>query len=304
MNEIITTILDNPFYHKLLLTVLVLVLQAAIRHVLIKAIMSLVPDDSPHLYTLHKVSVYFLNMLIALYIFGIWVKEMEDLSMALGILGAGIAFALQEVIGGVAGWFLIIFGHPFSIGDRIELNDIQGDVVDIGVLRTTVMEMKNWLHGDHNTGRLVSISNAAVLKASLFNYSARLPFIWDELQIPVTYETDWEQAAEILRRAVRENPRYQKLIPLAKKRRTQTRREFAIKMTPLQPRVFVNPTDNWIELGLVYPVDFTMRRVFHHEISCRILKDLKAAGMGVASQTIAIVEFPSTKNNLPPEVSA
>jgi len=139
----------NDLYQKFILSALVLLTQAAVRGSLLSYVINRIPDDSIHLYTIRKVTTYIITIIAVLLLFGIWVQRLGDLSVALGILAAGLAFALQEVIGSVAGWITIVSGKPFTIGDRIETGGIRGDVVDIGVLRTTLMEIGNWLGGDH-----------------------------------------------------------------------------------------------------------------------------------------------------------
>ena len=286
------TIWANDSYRKLILSGLVLLLQSVIRRSFLDYVINRISDDSPNLYAIRKAGTYIVTTLTALLLFGIWIQRLGDLSVALGILGAGIAFARQEVIGSIAGWTTIITGKPFTIGDRVETGGIRGDVIDIGVLRTTLMEIGNWLDGDHNTGRIVTLSNAFLFKEPLYNYSRHLEFIWDEMRIPITFESNWKRAVEILANAVREHPAYQELLPKAEKQRRVARRKLAVKMTSLEARVYVKITDNWIELGLVYPVDTDIRRTFRSEISQRVLSEFKAENITVASQTIAIVQFP------------
>jgi len=287
----------NDLYRKLMLSVLVLLIQAGIRRSFLSYVINRIPDDSPHLYTSRKVTTYFVTIITALLLFGIWVQRLGDLSVALGILAAGLAFALQEVIGSMAGWITIVSGKPFTIGDRIETGGIRGDVVDISVLRTTLMEIGNWLGGDHNTGRIVTLSNAFLFKEPLYNYSVHLHFVWDEIRVPLTYESNWKRAIEIMSNAVCEHPAYKELLPQAEKQRREARRKLAVKMTPLEPRTYVKLTDNWIELGLVYPVDTDLRRSFRSEISQRLLSEFEADGIVIASQTIAIVQFPSNSSS-------
>ncbi|MCJ7701609.1 MAG: mechanosensitive ion channel family protein [Anaerolineales bacterium] len=283
----------NEFYRKLILSVLVLSTQAVIRSSLLNYVINRISVDSSHLYVVRKVAIYMITIVTTLLLFGIWIQQLGDLSVALGILAAGLAFALQEVIGSVAGWTTIITGNPFSIGDRIETGGIRGDVVDIGVLRTTLMEIGNWVSGDHNTGRIVTLSNAFIFKEPLYNYSAHLRFVWDEVRVPITYESNWKKGIEILANTVIEHPAYKELLPKAQKQRRELRRRLAVKMTPIEPRTYVKITDNWIELSLVYPVDTDLRRSFRSEISQRLLAEFEAEGIKIASQTIAIVEFPS-----------
>ena len=283
---------SNDIYRKLILSLLVLLAQAAIRRSLFSYAISRIPDSSPHLFTVRKATTYLITLITTFLIIGIWIQRLGDLSIALGILTAGLAFALQEVIGSIAGWITIVSGKPFTIGDRIESGGIRGDVVDINVLRTTVMETGNWLSGDHNTGRIVTLSNAFLFKEPVFNYSAHLNFVWDEIIVPLTYESNWKRAIEIMANAVREHSIYKELLPKAEKQRRDLRRRLAVKITSLEPRTFVTLTDNWIELGLVYPVDTDLRRSFRSEISQQLLTSFEGEGIVIASQTVSIVQFP------------
>jgi small-conductance mechanosensitive channel len=298
MVEILNSIWSNDLYRKLILTVLIILGQNILRRLLILIVTQRIAEDSPYIYTVRKATGYAINILGALLVFGIWIERLGDLSVALGILAAGIAFALQEVIGSFAGWLTIISGRPFSVGDRIETGNIRGDVVDVGILRTTLMEIGNWLQGDHNTGRIVTVSNAFIFKEPLYNYSAHLRFIWDEISIPVMYESNWKKAILIMSEAVKQHPIYQNLLPQAEEQRRQARRKLAVKITSLEPRVFVKLTDNWIELGIVYPVDNDFRRTFRSEVSQRILSEFAEADIRIASQTIAIVRFPNKEGGL------
>ena len=288
----IAEIMENDLYRKLIFSALVLVIQAIIRLIVSTYLVNRRKRFSTTIYTIRKVLRYAITAISIVIIYGIWVDQLGDLSVALGILGAGLAFALQEVIGSFAGWLTIITGNPYNIGDRIETGGIKGDVVDIGILRTTIMEIGNWLEGDHNTGRIVTLSNAFIFKEPLFSYSVHLHYIWDEIEIPVPYGADWEKAMEIMSNAVTQHPAYQELLPKADAQRLELRKKIAVKITPLEPRIFVRLTDNWIQLGLVYPVDTDLRRLFRSEVSQTILAGFDAADIEIASTTIAIVDFP------------
>jgi small-conductance mechanosensitive channel len=278
MDDLLTAIWSNNLYRKLILSGLVLVLNALLSQGILRFALARFPDDSPLFYTVRKATGYFITILTAILLFAIWVQRLGDLTVALGILAAGLAFALQEVIGSIAGWLTILSGRPFTIGDRIETGGIRGDVVDVGVLRTTVMEIGNWLHGDHNNGRIVTLSNAFIFKEPLYNYSAHLRYVWDEVLVPVTYESNWQRAVEIMQEAAKEHPAYQELLPKAEQQRRAARRKLAVRLTSLEPRTFIKLTDNWIELGVVYPVDTDLRRKFRSEISQRMLREFEAEG--------------------------
>jgi small-conductance mechanosensitive channel len=297
--DLLATIWANDLYRKLILSALILLVQNGAHRLLLWLVLRRLADDSSYIYPIRKAIGYAVNILVVLLLFGVWIERLGDLSVAVGILAAGLAFALQEVIGSLAGWLTIISGRPFAVGDRIETGGIRGDVVDVDILRTTLMEIGNWLNGDHNTGRIVTVSNAFIFKEPLYNYSVYLRFIWDEISVPVTYESDWKRAIEIMLETVRQNHHYQELLPKAEAQRSQARRKLAVKLTPLEPRVFVRLTDNWIELGIVYPVDIEIRRAFRSEVGQRILTEFKETGVTIASQTVAIVQFPQQGNASP-----
>ncbi len=300
MEKFLFDIWAIDLYRKLILTGVILLLYVILRSSIHWLILPRIPDDSPYLVTIRRLTSYLLNILTVVLIFAVWVQKLGDLTVALGLLAAGLAFALQEIIGSIAGWTTIISGQPFVIGDRIETGGIRGDVVDVSLLRTKLMEIGNWMGGDHNTGRIVTVSNAYIFKEPLFNYSRHINYIWDEITIPVTYESDWRNAIVLLSAAVREHPGYLELLPKAQEQRRQARREFAIKTTSLEPRVFVRLTDNWIELGLIYPVYTENRRSFRSEVSQQILTNFSEAGITIASQTVAIVRFPQAGGQYPP----
>jgi small-conductance mechanosensitive channel len=293
MGNILIQIWTHDLYRELILSAAVWLAAFVLGRLLPRLAINRLPDESPHIYLVRKVTTYVVNTLAILLTAGIWLENLGSLSVTLGILAAGLAFAMQEVIGSIAGWASILAGRPFTIGDRIEAGEIRGDVVDISVLRTTLMEIGNWLGGDHNTGRIVTVSNAFIFKEQLFNYSQHLHYVWDEIAVPVTYESDWQRARQIMVDAVQQHPTYQDLLPSAQEQRRRARRKFAIKITPLDPRVFVRLTDSWIELGVVYPVNTDARRSFRSEVSQQILAEFAAAGIVVASQTVAVLQLPS-----------
>lgn len=137
--------------------------------------------------------VAFLGYLVGIAVIAcIYSSRLGGLTVAFGVAGAGVAFALQEVIASAAGWVVVSVGNYYSIGDRVRLGGIKGDVIDIGILRTTLMEVGDWVNGDLYNGRIVRIANSFVFKEPVFNYAGDFPFLWDEITLPVRYGSDWE----------------------------------------------------------------------------------------------------------------
>lgn len=155
-------------------------------------------EHDPARYRSRKL-VSFLGYLAgALYLAVVFDEQLRGLVVALGVAGAGIALALQEVVASVAGWLAISFGRLYKVGDRIRIDGISGDVIDIGVLRTTLMETGDWVDADQYNGRIVRIANSAALKLPVYNESGRFPFLWDELRLALPLGADLESVRSVL----------------------------------------------------------------------------------------------------------
>jgi len=101
----------------------------------------------------------------------IWAGSTQQWATVLSVIGAGIALALHEVLLNIAGWLYILIRHPYRTGDRIELGDLQGDVIDISVFQTTMLEIGNWVEGDQSTGRVVHMPHGQIFRNALYNYT-------------------------------------------------------------------------------------------------------------------------------------
>lgn len=134
-------------------------------------------------YKIRKLFTFISYLLVIVLITVVYSDKLGGLTVALGVAGAGIAFALQEVIASAAGWIAISVGNFYNTGDRVQLGGIKGDAIDIGILRTTIMEVGQWVEGDLYNGRVVRVANSFVFKEPVFNYSGDFPFLWDEIKI-------------------------------------------------------------------------------------------------------------------------
>jgi small-conductance mechanosensitive channel len=217
--------------------------------------------------------------------------RLGGLTVAIGVASAGIAFALQEVIGSIAGWIAISFGNFYSPGDRVQLGGIRGDVIDIGILRTTLMELGEWVSSDLYTGRVVRIANSFVFKEPVFNYSGDFPFLWDEIRIPVKHGSDPHLARTLLEQALREVCS-EKLVTDVREAWQKLVRRYLLENATLEPMVSLVITDNWLEFTLRYLVDYKQRRATRDRLSVHILDAFATSGGRVAlgSTTIQLVE--------------
>lgn len=288
VSEFLSNIWSYDLYRNLILSILVLVGILVVRGIAQQVVLSRYKGDPHQVYMLGKIVDYLVSTVGIMLLFGIWIDRTTDLTVALGLVAAGLAFALQEVIGSIAGWLSIIFGRPFVLGDRIETGGIHGDVVDISVLRTTLMETGNWLGGMQSTGRIVTLSNAFIFKEPLYNYSRDVKAVWDEVRASVPYGQDWERAKEIMVQAIAEHPAYIELVPIAREEQMEIQRRLAVTTSPLEPRPYTKMADSWIEVGVVYPVAYNRRRGFRSDITERILRTFRAEGIPLAFPTMTI----------------
>lgn len=288
VSDFLADIWANALYRKLILSILIILAVSLLQAILKRALLGRLPGDSIQTYTLRKIIDYGAITLGVVALFGLWVQRTTDLTVGLGLLAAGLAFALQEVIGSIAGWLSIIFGRPFSLGDRIETGGIHGDVIDIGILRTTLMETGNWLGGQQNTGRIVTLSNAFIFKEPLFNYSRETHYVWDEVRTSIPYDADWARAKMIMLDVIQRHPTYQALVPDAQRQNAAARRAFAVNLTSLEPRGFINMADSWIDVAVIYPVAVNGRRGFRSDVTEQILHELASAGIPIAFPTMTV----------------
>ena len=195
MEDIIKKWLFDPVVGKIIATLLVVFAVVVLVRYTQRALGRFV-ENSQRRYRLRKL-VTFGGYVVAIFLLSIvFSDKLAGLTVLLGVLGAGIAFALQEVIVSVAGWVALSFGRLYDVGDRVQVGGIKGDVIDIGVLRTTLMECGAWINGDQYNGRVVRVANSFIFKEPVYNYSSDFPFLWDEIRIPVRYGSNYEMARQ------------------------------------------------------------------------------------------------------------
>ena len=182
---------------KLILSLLVVVVTLIIYRVIRNAIKRRV-EDATRLQSIRVAARNVLAVVGFVIILLIWLPTGNNLLTALGILGAGLAIASQEMVGSLVAGLNIWISNIYRVGDRVRVGDVVGDVMDISLLRTTVMEVGEWVKADQYTGRVVTVANRMVWSHPVFNYTQHWGYLWDEITLYITYESDWQRAAEIM----------------------------------------------------------------------------------------------------------
>lgn len=239
-------------------------------------------------------------IVLILGLLSIWFSDPTRLATALGLMSAGLAFALQQPVTSIASYFVILRGSTFTIGDRISMGGVRGDVLRLGFIQTTIMEMGQppsvqggdpamWVKSRQFTGRIVTVSDSKIFAEPVFNYTRDFPFIWEEMSTPITYQSDRVKVEEIMLEAARANAVGPAMLEEAVKDDLQ--RRFDVQPLDLIPKVFYRITDSWLELTVRFIVHTHLIRGVKDSISRHIIGKMDEAGIGIASATYDIVGF-------------
>jgi len=234
----------------------------------------------------------------------IWFDDPRRLTTGLGVFSAGLAFALQRVVTALAGYVVIMRGNTFTVGDRITMGGVRGDVIALTFTQTKIMEMGQppavqgadpamWVRSRQFTGRIVTVTNDKVFDEPVYNYTREFPFIWEEMTVPIPYRADRGQAEAILLECVAEHAAApdRDSVPV---RRALEKRYF-ISVDDLTPRVFYRLTDNWLELTVRFIVGTHGVRPVKDAIARAVLEKFDEASIEVASATSEIVGMPPVR---------
>lgn len=231
----------------------------------------------------------FILSIISVLVVGIliWVKDPSTLLVSYGIIAAGLAIALQDVFRNFVGGIIIAGTGTYKVGDRVQLGDVLGDIMDIGLMNTTLMELKAWVSGDQPTGRISIIPNAIVISGTVHNYTKDHNFIWDELSIPLTYDSDWKEAISLFLSIVQRETEQMTLQAEQEIERIGEKYYLPRKVT--EPAIYVTLTDNWIRFDIRYVTDVRNRRNFHDRLNRLLLEEVeKSSAIKIASETIEV----------------
>ena len=183
------------------LSLVFLILVFTLRYLILRTVVARVADAEAA-FRARKLSFYISVVVLVFLLASIWTQHLTGAGSFIGLLSAGIAIALSDVLKNIAGWLLILVRRPFKVGDRVEVGPNSGDVIDIGVFRFSLAEIGNWVDADQTTGRVLHIPNGIVFVEPLANYNEGFPYIWLEVPVTVTFESDWEVAREMVQETI------------------------------------------------------------------------------------------------------
>jgi len=255
----------QTFYKSLFMLAVIYLLNLAVRRV----INSLKLDISQkHAY--RKRAGYISTLVYFIALIPILSGSTQQWTTILSAMGAGIALALHEVLLNIAGWMYIMIRHPYRTGDRIELGDVAGDVIDIRLFQVTLLEIGNWVDGDQSTGRVVHLPHGNIFRRPLYNYTKGFEYLWNEFSVQVTFESDWEAARAILLEAGQaQSEEIQKNV---KRQINKMAKDYLIYYKTFTPIVYTKIEDSGVKLTLRYLTEAKRRRSTENRLSVDVLR--------------------------------
>jgi small-conductance mechanosensitive channel len=243
-------------------------------------------------------------VLLILGLLEIWFDNPNRLATAIGLVTAGIAFALQRVITAIAGYFIILRSNIFSVGDRITMGGVRGDVIALGFIHTKIMEMgqpvsfqdsaaSSWVKSRQFTGRVVNITNDKIFEQPVYNYTQDFPYLWEEISIPISYTADRDRAEQILLECAARHT--ENINQMSQESLKVMRERYFLHSHDLTPKVYYRITNNWLELTVRFIVREHGIRDLKDAVSRDLLKAFDAAGIRIATTTYNIVGLPSVQ---------
>ena len=227
-------------------------------------------DDLSKCYYFRRRLAYAYAFILILFCSYVWIPSFSSIATFLGLMSAGLAVAIHDTLANLTGWLFIVTRAPFKVGDRIQIGDTAGDVIDIRLFQFSVIELGNWVRADQSTGRIVHLPNSLVWRQPLANYETGFEYIWHEIPVVVTFESNWEKAKELLLDIVNNNTEH-----LSEDAKVQIKRaamKYLVFFRYLTPIVYTTVLNNGISLTIRYIIKPRQRRVSEEKIWEEILR--------------------------------
>ncbi len=226
-------------------------------------------EDIRTRYLWRKSLIYIEVGLTVILVSRIWFEGFKSFTTFLGLVSAGLAIALKDTVANIAGWVFLIARRPFTIGDRIQVGECTGDVIDTRLFQFTLLEIGNWVDADQSTGRVIHVPNGWVLSKTLANYSKGFQYIWHEIPVLVTFESNWRNAKNMLQSIAAKHAEH--LSKSAEKRVKEANKRFMIFYSHFSPYVYTTIRDSGVLLTVRYLCEPRRRRSTENAISEDIL---------------------------------
>lgn len=262
--------LNSPFAIKIFKSLIIITVFWLIKMLINKVIQKNITDVKSR-YHWRKIINAIIVILVIILVGRLWYQGFESIATFLGLLTAGIAIALKDVLANIAGWIYIISRNPFEVGDRIQIGDHAGDVIDQSLFEFSLLEIGNWVEADQSTGRIIHIPNGKIFTLDLANYDKGFKYIWNEIRVVITFESDWQKAKKILLKIA--NKKTENITAPVERQIKRAARKFLIYYKHLTPIVYTDVKDHGVQLTIRHLCETRKRRGYTEAIWENILKE-------------------------------
>ncbi len=254
---------------RLLLSALIIILAFVIRKLFHRLILRQeLPTAAAYFW--NKAISYTIITIAAILVGSIWLYGLQNVATFLGLFSAGLAVALRDPIINLAGWLFILIRRPITLGDRIEIEGIRGDVIDLSPFFFSVLEVGEWVQADQSTGRIIHIPNVKIFMTPVANYTQQFPLIWDEISVLITFESNWEKAKTILENIL--NAMAPHFTEAEEQQLRESATHYYIKLGKLTPAVYTSVVDSGVLLTMRYLTHARQRRDREQDIWEAVLR--------------------------------
>ncbi len=293
MNNLFSIIINDIVQNhlliiKIIISILLILLSWITKRIILSAIMRRT-EDVYRRYSARKSINNTISFITIFFLFWLWFAGIRSMATYLGLLSAGIAIALKDFIINLAGWFFIIWRKPFDVGDRIEIGNRKGDIIDIRIFEFSMLEVGSRIDAEQSTGRVLHIPNGQILSKTLANYNREFNYIWNEIPIIITFESNWNKTKALLLNIGKKHSSH--LNEKAKKSIKAASKKFLIYFSSLSPTVYTSTKEYGILLTLRYLCEPKKIRLSESEIWEELLREIKKSeDINLAYPTYRITE--------------
>jgi small-conductance mechanosensitive channel len=259
LNEIYTNWLalvetrERAALHNLLeclLWILVVALLVYLAHRLIEHLFTGMTAENKRIDTLRAVVKFAAQAVGAIAIVFIVFGMPTQTTTVLGLAGAGLTVAMKDFIVAFFGWFVLMGRNGVRVGDWVEINGVAGEVIEIGLLKTILLETGNWTDAGHPTGRRVSFVNSFAIEGHYFNFTTSGQFMWDELKLTIPGDQDpygvVDGLQQLATKETEENARK------AEEEWSQSTTKYKVQSFSATPAINVRPSGSGVEVSVRY----------------------------------------------------
>jgi small-conductance mechanosensitive channel len=225
------------------------------------------------LFMARRLGRYGVALLVAVVAAFYLIDDLTLLATTLGLVSAAVVISLQDMCAAFFGWFAIMLGRKFTIGDRLEIDGVRGDVLDIQILRTTLIEVNNWLGVDQPTGRVLFVPNNFIFKTKVFNFSHGHPYIWGKIEVTVTYSTPTASAMALFSKVLDEETREE--FTAARNAAAVMERRYGVEDADYRPKIYTRIADSGVAFSLIYVCHYRNSSSTRNRINRRLIAELE-----------------------------